>query len=277
MDHSLDITNSLPDSLDITDSMIDSLSNLSKLPVDLFIQQLTYLPYDKVVEICQLNQRFHSYCTSYETKWKALIQNAFGSLPLYNEILKEIHRDLGAEKYNYLVYTQFTKYLDPVVQLLIYDRQNDKENFKKLYEKTDEISKLMFLYRKGDIYHFRLGDSTMRIAALWLLGKNEEMLQYARSLTDPDEMAFSKYFIRVVKGTAHQSDFNEIAIHFAEEGNLKGLKRIVKLGANINKIPIFIIQKSSVYPDIFDYLLKNRKFSSKERKEFKYLQVSKIF
>lgn len=252
----------------VPDSMMDSMNNLSKLPVDLFIQQLTYLPYDKVVEICQLNQKFHNYCVGYETKWKALIQNAFGSLPLYNEVLSEIHRDLGTEKYNYLVYTQFTKYLEPTTQLLIYDRQKDKDNFKKLYGETDEISKVMYWYRKGDSINFLShGDSTTQIAALWLLNEHKKMFEYIKGLTDPDDIAFSKYFIRIVKGTAREPDFQEIAIFFIEEGNLKGLKRIVKLGANIDNIPIYIIQRTRSDPDIYDYLLKNRKFSSKERKE----------
>lgn len=255
--------------MDISNSLSDSLTDsLSRLPIDIFIQQITYLPYDEVMKICQLNQKLHIYCTSYPIKWKALIQNTFGSLPLYTEILKEIHQDLGNETYDYLVYTQFTKYLDPTTKLLIYDQQKDSTNFDKLFAKADTISKLMYWYRKGDYTRFRLqGDPTSIISSLWLIGDNSKLFDFIRTLTDPDDIAFSKYFIRVIKGTARKSDFNEIAIFFIEEGNLKGLKKIVRAGADINKIPSITIHRASSNLDMLKYILANKKLTRKERNE----------
>ena len=260
-------TNSINDSM--TDSMTDSLN---RLPVDLFIQQITYLPYDKVVEICQLNRKFHNYCTSYPIQWKALIQNTFGSLipsGVYSEILKEIHQDLGEETYNYLVYTQFTKYLDPTTQLLIYDQQKDKVNFDKLFAKADTISKLMYWYRKGDYESSHSGNDNMtKISALWLIGNNE-FSKFVKTLDDRDDKVFARRFLRVMNGNAKQADLDGIATHFVEVGNLKGLKRIVKLGANINNVSVYSIQETGSYEylDVLKYVLKHRNFSLEEREE----------
>ena len=52
---------------------------LSKMPIDLFIQQVTYLPFKDVINLCQANKTLHNYCTNhkYNINWKILIENTF--------------------------------------------------------------------------------------------------------------------------------------------------------------------------------------------------------
>ena len=105
------------------------IDRLSQLPIDVFIQQITYLPFNNVVKICSVNTKLHDYCTNpnYNNKWKYLIDNTFGNIYSYQEKLIEIWKELGIGEgvYNYLVYTQLVKFLDPITQLMIYYKQHD--------------------------------------------------------------------------------------------------------------------------------------------------------
>ena len=106
---------------------------LSQLPVDLFIQNITYLPFDDIVSVCIANQKLHAYCSDpkYTNHWKKLIDNTFSNIYDYPNKLKEIWVKLGLNKniYNYLVYTQLVRLLDPITQLMIYYKQGDMKSF----------------------------------------------------------------------------------------------------------------------------------------------------
>ena len=72
------------------------IDRLSKLPVDLFIQQITYLPFKDVVSVCQANVKLRSYCNDpkYNIAWKALINNTFGEVYNYEEKLERFRQNL---------------------------------------------------------------------------------------------------------------------------------------------------------------------------------------
>ena len=109
------------------------MDNLSKLPIDLFINQITYLSFDSVISICSTNKTLHSYCTDpkYYIRWESLINNTFSNVCNYQEKLKQIQTKLNTNGYNYLVYTQLIKLLDPVTQAMIYYKQGDMNSFDK--------------------------------------------------------------------------------------------------------------------------------------------------
>ena len=121
---------------------MDQIDYLSRLPIDIFIQNITYLPFSDVVNICQSNKKIHNYCTHsrYNIRWKALINNTFSQVDNYQEKLNKIWLDLNVTKntYNYLVYTQLIKLLDPITQAMIYYRQGDMKFFKK-FTKTQKF------------------------------------------------------------------------------------------------------------------------------------------
>ena len=64
-------------------------------PVDIFLKQVTYLPFNDVVNMCQTNTLWHSYCTKYNIRWKILIYNTFGHLYGYDDILIKLWKKLG--------------------------------------------------------------------------------------------------------------------------------------------------------------------------------------
>ncbi len=41
-----------------------NIDHLSQLPVDLFIKEITYLPFDEVISVCQADTTLHNYCTN---------------------------------------------------------------------------------------------------------------------------------------------------------------------------------------------------------------------
>ncbi len=107
-----------------------NIDYLSQLPIDIFIKNITYLPFDSVANICQTNAKLHNYCNniSYNNNWRSLIDDTFDNIYDYQEKLKEIRLklDIDGGVYNYLVYTQLVKVLNPITQLMIYYRQGDK-------------------------------------------------------------------------------------------------------------------------------------------------------
>ena len=76
------------------------IDHLSLLPVDLFIQQITHLPFDNVISICKANKTLHNYCTNsrYTNNWKNLIDNTFGNIYNYDDHLEDIRKNLISVK-----------------------------------------------------------------------------------------------------------------------------------------------------------------------------------
>ena len=111
--------------------------SIDLLPADVFIYELTFLPFSEVINLCGANTKFHRYCSDpqYNNSRRRLIENTFGNIYNYPEKLKRIQdkliqdKKLDVPRYNYLVYTQLINLLDPVTQLMIYHRQGDSVNF----------------------------------------------------------------------------------------------------------------------------------------------------
>ena len=47
------------------------------LHIEVFIQNITYLPFSDVISVCNVNNKLHNYCTNdkYKLYWKQLIYN----------------------------------------------------------------------------------------------------------------------------------------------------------------------------------------------------------
>ena len=215
---------------------------LSRLPVDLFIQQITYLPFDDVVNICQANSTLHNYCTNinYNNKWKALINTTFGDIDNYHEKLKQIWSNLKVNEntYNYLVYTQLVKILDPLTQLMIYYRQNDMKSFNSRKFNNDQ-----------------------RFLAMFLLGEKGEMDKFIDISTNPSIPSFAKLINNV---EVDQNELNEMLIMMAKNGNVKWVKYLTEKGAFT--IFALIVAAEKGYLDVVEYLIekdKRYKFNAK--------------
>ena len=88
---------------------------MNQLPVDVFIKEITYLPFSEVINVCQANTTLHKYCTNldYNNNWKLLIDDTFSGIHNYQEKLKQIRLKLNLNEgiYNYLVYSHLVKLL----------------------------------------------------------------------------------------------------------------------------------------------------------------------
>ena len=181
---------------------------LSQLPVDVFIQQITYLPFDSVANICQTNIKLHNYCSDikYNNNWKKLIDDTFGNVYDYQNKLVQIRSKLGINEgvYNYLVYSHLVKLLDPITQLMIYYRQGDMKSF--------------------DNPNY---NDTQRFLALFLLNKKNEMMDYLPS------DAYLPFISMLGGDKMDQNILNKMLIKMTKEGSLKGVSMMVSKGANI--------------------------------------------
>jgi hypothetical protein len=124
---------------------VDYLSNLSP---DLVMLHMTYLPFKDVEALCQANKRLYNICTTepYHHRWKVLIQNTYGWLDNYEELVK-------GQTFDYRLYTQLIKMLPPSVQLKIYRHQEDLNGFNKVLKEqhnaiSDAIENMFYLAEK---------------------------------------------------------------------------------------------------------------------------------
>ena len=182
---------------------------LSQLHVDLFIKEITYLPFDTVISVCKVNTKLHNYCTNprYANNWKALIDNTFGNIYNYQEKLNQIRSklNLGDGVYNYLIYTQLVKVLDPITQLMIYYRQGDMDSF--------------------DSPNY---NNNQRFLALFLLNRKNKMKDY---LPDGDYLQF----ISMLEGhKIDQNILNNMLAEMAKEGSVQGVFMMSSIGTNIH-------------------------------------------
>ncbi len=185
------------------------IDRLSKLPVDLFIKEITYLPFDNVITICTSNTTLHNYCinSKYNNRWRNLIDNTFGNIYNYDDHLKEIRNKLNINDgvYNYLVYTQLVKLLNPITQLMIYYRQKDMESF-------------------DDPQY----NNTQRFSALFLLGERNKIIHY---------LPAQRYvpFINMMDGDKiDQNMLNNMLADMARQGSVQGVSMMLSKGANIH-------------------------------------------
>ena len=131
---------------------MNRIDHLSQLPIDSFISEITYLPFQDVVWVCSANDKLMSFCSDpqYNPYWKSLIDDTFRDVPHYQTKLKELWEKLkiNPDTYNYLVYTQMVKLLDLTTQAMIYYRQGDIKSFDQLpYGDGDKL--LLEIARRG--------------------------------------------------------------------------------------------------------------------------------
>jgi len=189
---------------------------MESLPVDLFIQQITYLPFEDVTNLCQVNTKFHEYCTNakYANNWRLLIKNTFSQLDDYETNLEELLKKYGG--YNYQVYTNFIKTLDPVTQAMIYYKQGDMKSFSKLTK-------------------------TQKFLAMFLLGNKEDMIKY-----DIFPLP-SRIFLKIINKNPVlpvRELYGAMSV-MIREGSLAGVKYLVKEGALVDKNSM--IQLANIY------------------------------
>lgn len=215
------------------------VDHLSQLPIDLFIQQITYLPFDDVISVCSSNKKLHSYCNDpkYNNKWKSLIDNTFGNIYNYKDKLKEIwdELNLGGNTYNYLVYTKLVKVLDPITQLMIYYRQGDMSSF------------------NGSEY-----DNTDRFLAMFLMNRKDLIENYL-PYDYFESQAYQPYVAMLYNGKISQDDLNDMLIPMIDAGNIKGIALILSKGADIhhdNDLPLRKAIKNGDL-DIVKYLVEH--------------------
>ncbi len=105
---------------------------MEELPIDVFIQEITYLPFTDVISLCSVNSKLHDYCTNikYNNNWKTLIDNTYSSVPGYLHMLELVWNRYGQRNiYNYMIYTDLIKTLNADTRLTIYYRQGDMKSF----------------------------------------------------------------------------------------------------------------------------------------------------
>lgn len=189
---------------------------MESLPVDLFIQQITYLPFDEVTNLCQVNTKFHKYCTNakYANNWRLLIKNTFSQLDDYETNLEELLKKYGG--YNYQVYTNFVKTLDPVTQAMIYYKQGDMKSFEKM-------------------------DIIIRFLAMFLIGNKKGMEKY-KYYPIP-----SGTFFKIINKSLviSKRELYDAMSTMIQRGSLAGVKYLVKEGALVDKNNM--IQLANIY------------------------------
>ena len=222
---------------------------MDKQGIDLFIKQLTYLPFREVINMCQSNSKFHNYCTldKYNDRWKALINHTFGDIYGYQDKLEKIWKDLNydRDRYDYMVYTNLVKYLDPITQLMIYYRQGDMDNFNNPKYQNIERFLSLFLLRdeelvkylpKGNIYQqfMRLyNGETLNVnelsELLWSLVGN-------RDTSHLGNVRIVKYLVSQGANVNHDDNYDGLTplIYASRDGHLDIVKYLVSHGANVN-------------------------------------------
>ena len=179
--------------------------SLINQPVDIFIAQLTYLPFKDVKALCSSTSELRDYCTNpkYNNNWKKLIDNTFGNVDHYEEKLKELWLKLEVPNntYNYRVYTDLINILDPVTQHMIWYQQGDME-----------------LFNKGK-------DNNPRYLALFMLGKTNELTKSYKKM----EGSFYLYLLFLLLGSeVNPNVIKELQNSFIKYGNKKGAKMLGK-------------------------------------------------
>ena len=243
----------------ITDSM-------SQLPVDLFIQQITYLPFHQVTALCTSNTKFHNYCMNpdYSNRWKSLIDNTFSQIDNYSELLKEIQNELNLEgKYNYLVYVGLIKNLDPLTQLMIYYRQNDMQSFNSdKFTQEQRFLALLLLNRKREELMKYLPEAKQDSR---FDRAGNEFLEFINVLdtgdVSDDYIRKSGYMVNdETKEMFRRMILGSFLHKMVRSGNMKGLLLMVEKGADIyGSGPLFVFTAAEKgYLPVVKYLVENK-------------------
>ena len=181
--------------------------------IDIFLKLVTYLPFRDVASICQTNKFYHEYCTDpkYNIRWKNLIDNTFKHIYDYPNILTRLWTKLNYDKdntYNYIIYTQLVKLLDPITQLMIYHKQGDMVNF-------------------NDNEKF---NNTQRFLAMFLLGNVDKMKEYL----PPNDDEYLPFVSWVEGKELSQKNLNDMLIEISKQGNPLGVKLLLEKEAEVH-------------------------------------------
>ena len=211
---------------------MDQVDRLSQMDVNLFIQNITHLPFQDVITICNANETLLAYCddSKYNNLWKSLIDSTFSNINNYDDKLQELWNKTGIEVgiYNYLVYTQLVNLLDPITQGMIYYRQGDMDFFDRL-------------------------SGVQKFLALFLLGKKNELRKYL-----PNNNYIS--FIALLNGGKISQDIlNNMLIEMAKQGSLQGMNYFIKRGADIHSRDDWALRFASQHGhlEMVIYLIEN--------------------
>lgn len=222
-------------------------SYLTNLPIDLFIYQLSYLHFDDVINICQLNTKFYSYGSDskYNNKWKQLIDNTYSNIYNYEYYLNKIWSKLRLHhnRYNYRVYTKLINILDPITQLMIYYQQNDIKSFNLI--KDDDSN--------HDVKNERNNDE-QKFLALFLLNKPLEMMKYDK------DYPYGSTYVDLLRGyNVSTNHINEMFIDMVSNNNIKGAEMFIRKGANIHVWDDYALRYASRNKNIemVKYLVEN--------------------
>ena len=206
---------------------------LSLLPIDIFIKIITYISFNDVKVLCMTNKKLHNYCTNYNNRWKLLIYNTFSSIDDYNNILKQVQNDLDCEC-DYLVYTKLIEYLDPITQLMIYYRQNNKLFDSDNYNAFQRFLSLFLLGEKNIVANYLNHEGNIYIS--------DDHLPILDLLND----------LPVEKDV-----LNWMLVEMASEGCLKGIKYLVSKGADSNNDIACVCASENGHLPVVEYLVQN--------------------
>lgn len=180
-----------------------------RMQPDILAKSLSYLPFEEVTSMCSTEKALNSFCQNsdgrYDRQWRNMIEDTFGNTYDYQAKLIELNHKLGYNgiRYNYVVYTNLVKSLDPVTQLMIYNRQGDDTFYSKEFSDTE------------------------RFIALYLLGRYEESKKY---VTDK---VFDSY-MRLLTGDITPRELRILMITNSSEGYLPMVKFLASKGADVN-------------------------------------------
>ena len=225
---------------------------LSSLPVEIFIQNITYLPFSEVITVCTVNKKLHNYCTDdkYKLYWKQLVDTTFGKVYGYEDKVKKVWKKLNLPEntYNYVVYTNMVRVLDPITQLLIYHRQNDEDSFNDhrfsdqnrflalfLLRERGLITKYLPLSADGDDGNFNTEVKGFPYYMFIYEMDKKELTQIQLNrlmgvMAIHNNVAGVKYFIN--KGAQPDSGFGFAMVLSAQKGNTDVVKYLLEQGVD---------------------------------------------
>lgn len=245
--------------------------NLVDLPIDLFIKHITYLSFNDVISVCQLNSKMYSYCTNikYTNHWKKLIDSTFDNVYDYEDKLNIVWNKLRKKYpeyygvYNYLVYTKLIKLLDPISQLMIYYRQGDMKSFNQYkYMFTDEHRYLALFILKEKGFDITLPNSKYdRYVRLLTVGNPKQKLYGLNYLLNVmvEEGNIQGISLMLFKGADIHFDKEKPLTTSIRMNRLSIIKYLIENGADISKIDQRKIIEYHPSDEIINYINKFNK------------------
>ncbi len=258
---------------------------ISQLPVDIFILHIiTHLHFDDIISVSSCNFVLRKYCTSYSNNWKFLIDRIYDDVPNYQDHLHQLWHKLGVIKsYDYFIYTQLIKLLDPVDQAITYymvgntikfNRCTNDQKFlamillhqKPNYLPSDDYLPFLSLKYNNDLdtlnrlLMIMVKEGSIR-GVLLLLSKN---LDIHTNQDEPLRWASRNGHTNLVKhllqiGADIHANTDEPLRWGSKNGKLGVVKCLVEAGADVNANNDVALRWGSKYGklDVVKYLMKS--------------------